>query len=149
MVDLSYKYGYESPTSFTKAFQQFHGLSPREARQQGAVLRVYPKMQLTVNQQYAWKLEKKTAFRLIGKSTKISRQENHTAIPAFWHTCQKSGVFSRLIAMDEGTSPGIFGLVNDDGIASDERRYAIMVISDRPLPDNDDNFEEIVIPEAT
>ncbi len=25
VVDISYKYGYNSPTSFTKAFQQFHG----------------------------------------------------------------------------------------------------------------------------
>lgn len=27
VVDISYKYGYESPTSFTKAFQNFHGIS--------------------------------------------------------------------------------------------------------------------------
>lgn len=31
VIDLSYKYGYDSPTSFTKAFQQFHGISPKEA----------------------------------------------------------------------------------------------------------------------
>lgn len=32
VVDISYKYGYASPTSFTKAFQQFHGVTPKEAR---------------------------------------------------------------------------------------------------------------------
>ena len=29
VVDLSYKYGYDSPTSFTKAFQQFMGYPHR------------------------------------------------------------------------------------------------------------------------
>lgn len=32
VVDSSYKYGYDSPTSFTKAFHQFHEISPKEAR---------------------------------------------------------------------------------------------------------------------
>lgn len=30
IVDISYKYGYNSPTSFTKAFQQFHGIPQRK-----------------------------------------------------------------------------------------------------------------------
>lgn len=32
VIDIGLKYGYDSPTSFTKAFQQFHGVSPKEAR---------------------------------------------------------------------------------------------------------------------
>lgn len=147
VVDLSYKYGYDSPTSFTKAFQQFHGFPPKEARQNGAVLRVYPKMQLTANQQYVWRLEKKPSLHLVGKSTKISRQENHTAIPAFWHACQKSGAFSRMISMDNGIPPGLFGVLNFEDGNPDEIRYAIMVISDS-VPD-DDGYDEIWIPAAT
>ena len=38
VIDISYKYGYASPTSFTKAFQLFHGVSPREARNQNVTL---------------------------------------------------------------------------------------------------------------
>lgn len=40
------KYGYQFPTSFTKAFQQFHGISPKEARKQDRKLCVMPKMQI-------------------------------------------------------------------------------------------------------
>ena len=28
IIDLAYKYGYDTPESFTKAFTRFHGMSP-------------------------------------------------------------------------------------------------------------------------
>ena len=28
VIDLAYKYGYDTPESFTKAFKRFHGVSP-------------------------------------------------------------------------------------------------------------------------
>lgn len=28
VIDLAYKYGYETPESFSKAFSRFHGISP-------------------------------------------------------------------------------------------------------------------------
>ena len=44
VLDASVKYGYDSPTAFTRAFQSFHGMSPTEARKESAVLKVYPRM---------------------------------------------------------------------------------------------------------
>ena len=32
VIDVAYKYGYESPESFTKAFQKFHGITHRRKR---------------------------------------------------------------------------------------------------------------------
>lgn len=32
MIDLAYKYGYETPESFTKAFTRFHGMSPAQIK---------------------------------------------------------------------------------------------------------------------
>lgn len=46
VVDISYQYGYDSPTSFTKAFRKFHGMTPKEARSGDRQLRVVPKMQV-------------------------------------------------------------------------------------------------------
>lgn len=63
IVDISYKYGYNSPTSFTKAFQQFHGVSPKEARDKKVELAVMPKMQIMYKQKYSWKLERKQSLR--------------------------------------------------------------------------------------
>ena len=32
VIDIALKYGYDSPDSFAKAFQKFHGITPSQAR---------------------------------------------------------------------------------------------------------------------
>ena len=39
VIDAAVKYGYDSPDSFTKTFQKFHGITPSQAREPGAPLR--------------------------------------------------------------------------------------------------------------
>lgn len=148
IVDISYKYGYNSPTSFTKAFHQFHGVSPKEARKKDIKLTVMPKMQIADKQKYSWKLERKPSLRLIGKSTKIScvNNEHFSKIPEFWNNCQKNGIFADLISLDQGNPKGMFGLFSYYDEYSNEIEYSIMVISDTDLPDG---FTEIVLPETT
>lgn len=144
VLEISCKYGYDSPTSFTRAFQQFHGISPTEARKKNFRLQVYPKMQISSKHSYAWKSEKKSAFRLIGKSTRVS-DSLKTAIPEFWSQCQRDGVFSRLVSMDSGDPKGMFGLFSACADCPDLMDYSVMVISDQPLPPG---FHEDVIPET-
>ena len=67
VIEISYKYGYESPTSFTKAFQTFHGVSPSIARKNEVMLKTYPKMKLNLKKSYPWFLERKLKMRIIGK----------------------------------------------------------------------------------
>ena len=38
IIDLSLKYGYESPTAFNRAFQSVHGISPSKAKSEGVRL---------------------------------------------------------------------------------------------------------------
>lgn len=33
VIDVAVKYSYDSPDSFTKAFQRFHGITPSQARE--------------------------------------------------------------------------------------------------------------------
>ncbi|MDE7219369.1 MAG: AraC family transcriptional regulator, partial [Oscillospiraceae bacterium] len=33
VIDLAYRYGYDTPESFSKAFSRFHGVSPAQLRQ--------------------------------------------------------------------------------------------------------------------
>lgn len=147
VVDVSYQYGYDSPTSFTKAFQQFHGITPKDARNPDAGLRVVPKMQIAAKQEYRWRLEQKGAFRLMGKSVRVSRrnEQHYTKIPAFWSECQKDGSFSLLASMDTGTPRGLFGLFLCDEKTPDEMEYSIMVKADAGLPES---CIEIFIPET-
>ena len=36
VIDIALRYGYESPTAFSKAFRRVHGMSPSDVRQPGA-----------------------------------------------------------------------------------------------------------------
>lgn len=148
IVDISYKYGYDSPTSFTKAFQQFHGVSPKEARERNIRLAVMPKMQIMSKQKYSWKLERKKRLRLVGKSIRISCADHgyYLKIPEFWSACQKDGTFSRLITIDQGDPKGLFGVFSQFDEDSKELEYSIMVRSDVKLSDG---FAELIIPETT
>ena len=46
VIDIALKYGYESPDSFAKAFQKFHGLLPSQARSNGSNLKSFSRLVL-------------------------------------------------------------------------------------------------------
>ena len=48
VIDIAFRYGYETPESFTKAFSRFHGVAPSQARD-GATVRTF--LPLTVKLQ--------------------------------------------------------------------------------------------------
>ena len=148
IIDLSYKYGYDSPTSFTKAFQQFHGVSPKQARDNDAKLQVYPKMNLLEKQKYTWKLESRRSFRLVGKSIKVSyaNDAHYSQILKFWSDIQRDGTFLQLISMDEGNPMGMFGMFSKYDKYNNEIEYSIMVISNQEMPEG---FVECIIPVVT
>lgn len=76
VIDIAIKYGYNSPDSFTRAFQSLHGVTPTEARSNGHSLKAYPKMtfQLTIKGgiEMNYRIEDKAAFRIIGIKKKVS-----------------------------------------------------------------------------
>lgn len=47
MIDLSYRYCYESQDSFSRAFRRFHGCSPQQLRSSGRQPKVVQKIQFT------------------------------------------------------------------------------------------------------
>ena len=44
IIDIALKYGYESPTSFTRAFRNVHGTSPSLVRKNGVTLKSYSRI---------------------------------------------------------------------------------------------------------
>lgn len=46
VIDVALKYGYESPDSFTKAFQKFHGILPSQAKSNGSNLKSFSRLVL-------------------------------------------------------------------------------------------------------
>ena len=148
IVDISYKYGYDSPTSFTRAFQQFHGLTPKEARETDAELRVYPRMQLSDRETYVWRMEHKAGFTLAGRSIRLSASEEayYQKIRRFWSDSQKNGFVSKLLILDKGEPHGLFGVCGGYDQGLQETSYGIMVCSGQ-MPEED--YEMLEIPETT
>lgn len=44
VIDVAFKYGYESPEAFTRAFKEIHGISPSVARKKGVQLKLFPRI---------------------------------------------------------------------------------------------------------
>jgi len=70
VIDLAVKYGYDSPVSFSRAFQHLHGITPTEARANGATLKAFPKMSFQISirgvKEMNYRIETKEAFQLFG-----------------------------------------------------------------------------------
>jgi AraC family transcriptional regulator len=75
VIDVAIKYGYNSPDSFTRAFQSLHGVTPSEARNNGYSLKAYPRMtfQLSIKggSEMNYRIEDKEAFRIIGIKKRV------------------------------------------------------------------------------
>jgi AraC family transcriptional regulator len=75
VIDLAVKYGYNSPDSFTRAFQSLHGITPTEARISGQSLKAYPPMtfQLSIKggSEMNYRIEEKESFRIVGISKRV------------------------------------------------------------------------------
>ena len=74
VLDVALKYGYASPTSFNRAFQSVHGISPISAKAQGSVLNAYPPIRFSVKitggNVMPYRVEEKEAMRISNQSPK-------------------------------------------------------------------------------
>ncbi|WP_270605930.1 AraC family transcriptional regulator [Bacillus mobilis] len=75
VIDVAIKYGYNSPDSFARAFQNLHGITPSEARNSSHSLKAYSPMtfQLSIQggNEMNYRIEEKEAFRIIGITKRV------------------------------------------------------------------------------
>ncbi len=75
IIDVAFKYGYNSPDAFSRAFLSMHGITPTEARSTGQMLKAYPKMtfQLTIQGgiEMNYRIVEKEAFRIVGLMKRV------------------------------------------------------------------------------
>lgn len=70
VIDVAYKYGYDNPESFARAFQKFHGIAPSQARSGGAMLRSFSRLHMKISLEGGtmlnYRVEKKPEMTLLG-----------------------------------------------------------------------------------
>jgi AraC family transcriptional regulator len=75
VIDVAIKYGYNSPDSFTRAFQNLHGVTPTDARGEGYSLKAYPQMtfQLSIKggDEMNYRIVEKEAFHIVGIMNRV------------------------------------------------------------------------------
>lgn len=80
VIDVAYKYGYDSPESFTKAFQKFHGITPSQARSGGVMLKSFSRLSIQVSLEGGsimnYKIEEKPAMLLTGYKRRFTGSPN-------------------------------------------------------------------------
>lgn len=102
VIDAAFKYGYDTPESFSRAFNRFHGVSPSSARQGGAALKSFSplsvKLILDGGNMMKYRIETKDAFQIICKKKKISCKAELTTeeISRFWQECNMDGTIPAL-----------------------------------------------------
>ncbi|MGE7714182.1 AraC family transcriptional regulator [Priestia megaterium] len=75
VIDVAIKYNYSSPDSFTRAFQNLHGITPSEAKKNGSSLKAFPIMtfQLSIKggNEMNYRIEEKEAFHIVGIKERV------------------------------------------------------------------------------
>ena len=115
VIDIAFRYGYETPESFTKAFARFHGATPTQVRE-GAALRPFLPLTIHISIQGGSKMEPKITpmfpFKLIGFQKEFTYEEAYSEIPKFWdETCERYA--SRVYAGNPPANPYEQALVDN------------------------------------
>ena len=107
VIDVALKYGYDSPDSFTKAFQRFHGIAPSKAREPGATLRsiapLHIKISLEGGKMLDYRIVEKEPFKVVGIKRGFNSDTSYQEIPKFWDEWMK----------DMKGLKGVFGVCQD------------------------------------
>ena len=76
VIDIALKYGYDSPDSFAKAFQKFHGITPSQARADGNKLKSFSRLSIKISLEGGstmnYRIEEKDEIILTGYKRRFS-----------------------------------------------------------------------------
>lgn len=150
VMDLALKYGYDSPTSFSRAFQNVHGVSPSQAKKTGEDLKAHLRMTFQISikgdVEMNYKIERRKAFRIVGpkRHYRMDPEENARDIPLFWQDLFETGRFAKVCSLSNRQPPAVLGVSTCmDGESFD---YYVAAQTDEKVPEA---MEEFVVPEST
>ena len=140
VIETALKYGYESPTAFTRAFSKFHGVTPRQAKNAGVSLKAYPKLsfEIAVNGrgELNYRIEKKQGFRFVGIKETVYNDgvNNFIRVPRMWQEARENGMIEDIFKLSDGRLWGVMGALAN--YTQDTVDYYIVATSDEAVPDD-------------
>lgn len=150
IMDIGLKYGYASPTSFNRAFQNVHGVTPTAARRLGTRLNSYPPIRFSINviggEGMRYRIETKDPIRIAGIRIPLKQdmEYNFQAAPEFWNKTLNSNLFPEICNLSNQSPQGILGVTVCENPG--EIYYYIGASTDKAVSEK---FVEYEIPAAT
>ena len=143
VLETAIRYGYGTTDTFSRAFRAMHGLTPTEARKEGAVLHSQPQLRfhLRVEGSKAMKhrIVDKPAFDLLGFATRVPVvYEGHNATIAEFERSIDRGARQQLAALSNGQPRGPISVTqptDDVPQEGDEVEYWHAVVSSHEPPE--------------
>ena len=155
VIDIAYRYGYDTPESFSRAFTRFHGVTPTQARHGGSVKsfsRLSVKLILSGGTTMDYRIEKKDAFKLICKKKQVTKPQGDTATEdssAFWNEVGADGTMDKICRYGKfDTYHGVLGICFSDELADSGFPYGIGT-EYNGMPLNGEGLDVIDIPAYT
>ncbi|WMJ82239.1 AraC family transcriptional regulator [Clostridium sp. MB40-C1] len=150
VMDIGLKYGYVSPTSFNRAFQNVHGVAPTATRRSGTKLNAYPRISFSIKvtggESMRYRIEKKDPLRIVGVRVPLKEdiEQNFRIVPEFWDTTLKSNLFSKICKLANQNPHGILGVSTYK--SPKDIYYYIAAATNKTVPKG---MEKLEIPAAT
>lgn len=151
IVDLAMKYGYDSPDSFTRAFQKIHGITPTLARTTEMKLKSCPKLTFHLDVMgetpLSYRIIKKEGFELIGKGIMLDADNMTEEIQGFWQESYSNGICRRLYQLSKGEL--MFDVIAYQEEADNRVSFHIAYENKAKLADVTEAYEILRIPALT
>ena len=88
IIDIAFRYAYDTPESFTKAFIRFHGATPSQIRNHEAHFKTFLplRIELSINggAKMDYQIVNKAGLQVIGFEREFSVETSNAEIPMFW-----------------------------------------------------------------
>lgn len=138
VTDAAYKYGYESPESFSKAFSRFHGSTPKQAKHKGARLHLFNPLVIKIilegGSVMDYRMEHKDSQKFIALvkafPNEISTDDNDHSIPDFWTECDDKNLIEPMKQLRADGKKDLYGLCSPTKKDETHFNYGIGVAVD-------------------
>ena len=138
VIEAAYKYGYESPESFSKAFSRFHGSTPKQAKGKGAKLHLFNplviKIVLEGGSIMDYRMEHREHQQFLAWvrafPNEISSEDNDHSIPDFWTECADKNLIEPMQALRPAGKRDLYGLCGPLKDSETHFNYGIGVLMD-------------------
>lgn len=155
VIDAALKYGYESPDSFAKAFQKFHGITPSSARSDGSNLKSFSRLVMKISLEGGnvmnYRIEEKPEMIFTGYKRRFSGTpaERKSQECDFYVQTRANQYILKGLSHDCDTGYNIMTGFDDEGydfyIASMLDEWSTNNL-DKELGEEAKRFERIVVP---